>query len=185
MTDIDELDRIWRDGLASAAEDVVATPDPQTRVAARVRHRRRTRRTMTTSIVVVLIAMVAIAATQLGHHSKQVRVAAKPPLIVQVVDAPHGNLQILFPGRPMTGYPPSVQLPSGVIRFEIHDLNPGHRLVIDGVPGFVADFETPGTITQDVRLNPGEYLMHCTIPGHEEAGESARLIVRDSPTTHT
>jgi hypothetical protein len=176
MTDIDELDRMWRDGLASAAEDVVATPNPQARVAARVQHRRRSRRTTTASVVVVLIAAVVIAVSQLGQHPKHLSVGAERPLIVQVTDAPNGNLQILFPGRPISN-PPIVPLPSGVIRFEIRGLAPGHRLVIDGVPGFVVDFEAPGTITKDVRLNPGEYLMHCTIPGHAEAGERALLDV--------
>jgi hypothetical protein len=177
MNDIDELDEMWRTGLAGAAHDVVSTVNPQARVAARVKHRRRSRWARTASVAVLLLAAALGTATHLGGHAQHVRVAAEQPSIIQVTDAPAGTLQILFPGRLTAGNPPRVLLPSGVVRFEIRGLTAGHRLVIDGAPGFVANFQTPSTITKEVQLDPGEYLMHCTIPGHAEAGEEAILDV--------
>lgn len=60
----------------------------------------------------------------------------------------------------------------------VHADGMGHVLVLDGVPGFKADFDgSTTTITQNVRLAPGHYLMHCIIPGHTQAGEEAVIVV--------
>ena len=182
MNSTDELDGIWRDGLSAAASELVIADDPRARVAERVRHRRRSRRTGTAVILVVLSAAAILAVAQIGHQGRHPGVAARPNptvrAIVEVDDAPGNQLTIVFPGRVVSGNPPSIELPTGLIRFKIHG-STGHRLVIDGVPGFVADFSAsdPPPITEDVRLNPGEYLMHCTIPGHAEANEEMLLKV--------
>jgi hypothetical protein len=183
MTSTDELDGIWRDGLSTAASELDIADDPRTQVAERVRHRRRSRRTATAVTLVVLSAVAVLAVAQIGKQGTHAGVAARPNstigAVVEVDDAPGNRLTIAFPGRVVSGSPPSIALPSGLIRFKIHRLSPGHRLVIDGIPGFVVDFSVsaPTTVTEDVHLNPGEYLMHCTIPGHAEAGEEMRLKV--------
>jgi hypothetical protein len=183
MNSTDELDGIWRNGLSAAASELDLADDPRTQVAERVRHRRRSRRTATAITLVVLSTAAVLAVGQIGKQGTHAGVAARPNptvrAVVEVDDAPGNQLTIVFPGRVVSGNPPSIRLPSGLIRFKIHG-TPGHRLVIDGIPGFVADFSAlraPTTLTEDARLNPGEYLMHCTIPGHAEAGEEMRLKV--------
>jgi hypothetical protein len=183
MTSTDELDGIWHDGLSAAENELVIAHDPHARVAERVRHRRRSRRTGTAVTLVVLSAAAVLAIAQIGRQGTHAGVAARPDptvrAVVEVDDAPGNLLTIVFPGRVVSGNPPSIRLPSGLIRFKIHG-TPGHRLVIDGMPGFVADFSAlraPTTLTEDARLNPGEYLMHCTIPGHAEANEEMLLKV--------
>ena len=183
MNSTDELDGIWRDGLYAAASELDIADDPRTQVAERVRHRRRSRRTATAVTLVVLSVAAVLAVAQIGKPVTHSGVSARPNptvrAVVEVDDAPGNQLTITFPGRVVSGNPPSIALPSGLIRFKIHALTPGHRLVIDGIPDFVADFSVsaPTTVTEDVQLNPGEYLMHCTIPGHAEAGEEMRLKV--------
>ncbi|MDP9336101.1 MAG: hypothetical protein M3Q30_22710 [Actinomycetota bacterium] len=182
MTSSDELDGTWRDGLSAAASELVIADDPRTRVAERVRRRRRSRRTRTAVTLVVLSAAAVLAVAQMGHQGTHPGVAAGPGAtvraVVEVDDAPGNQLTIVFPGRVVSGNPPSIRLPSGLIRFKIQG-SAGHTLVIDGIPGFVADFSPSGptTLTEDVRLNPGEYLMHCAVPGHAEAGEEMLLKV--------
>jgi hypothetical protein len=182
MTSTDQLDGIWRDGLTATASQLVIADDPRTRVAERVRHRRRSRRTATAVTLVALSAAAVLAVAQMGHQGTHPVVAARPNptvrAVVEVDDAPGHQLTIVFPGRVVSGNPPSIALPSGLIRFKIHG-TPGHRLAIDGIPGFVANFSPSGTttLTEDARLNPGEYLMHCTIPGHAELGEEMLLKV--------
>ena len=181
MNDVEEIDRAWRDGLASVAEDFVSTPNPRVRVAAHVKRRRRSRVAVVATVSIALAAAVVVTFGGLGSHSTRVRVVSPPDAVaavVQVDDAPGARFALAFPGRKTVGNPPSVALPSGLIRFVIHGLTPGHQLVIDGVPDFVADFERAGTIVQEVRLNPGDYLMHCAVPGHKDAGEETLLVVR-------
>lgn len=191
MSDVEELDGMWRDGLAAAA--VHPAPDERARIAARVRHRRRARRTMTAGGAAALTAAAVVGVVQIGHGSTDVRVATHgttmtttpeaqtgpvvPNAVVQVNEAPGNQLVIFFPGR-AGGDRSSVTLPSGLIRFEIHELGAGHELRIDGVPGFDAVIDKVGaTITRDVRLTPGTYVMYCAIPGHRAAGEGVRLVV--------
>jgi hypothetical protein len=182
MNSTDELDRIWRDGLTAAASELVITGDPKARVVQRARHRRRARRAGTAVGLVVLSGSALAAVSQIGHDHTRTGVASQPgatiSAVVQVEDAPNGRLTIEFPGRATSGAPAALSLPSGLIRFEISG-TPGHDLVIDGVSGVVADFTPSGptTITRDVQLAPGEYLMHCIVPGHAEAGEEVTLRV--------
>lgn len=181
MNSTDELDRIWRDGLTAAASDLVISGDPKARVVRRARHRRRVRRAGTAVGLVLLSGSALVAVSQIGHDHTRTGVATQPgatiTTVVHVEDAPSGRLTIEFPGRTEVG-DASLALPSGLVRFEISGA-PGHELVIDGVSGRVADFAptAPGTITRDVQLDPGEYLMHCIVPGHTEAGEEVTLRV--------
>jgi hypothetical protein len=187
MTEIEDVDQIWRAGLATAADALGPAGDVRARVAARVRHRQRSRRAVSAGAVAALMATTVVAVAELHHDDGRVRVAIAPttttvPVIravVQVNDAPGGALTMEFPGRTVTGNPPTISLPSGVIRFVVHDVSPGHDLVIDGIPAFNIDLATAGeTITKDVQLDPGVYDLHCAIPGHEDAGEKILLVVR-------
>jgi hypothetical protein len=187
MTSTDELDRLWRDGLATLADQLnpPMTADPEQRVAIRLRRRRRIRTATKLSVVVALIAVAAIIGAALTRGSDHAsRITSRPPPVpvttVAVVDAPGGALSIAFPGRD-PGYPPVIHLPSGLIRFRVSSEGAGHELVLDGPSGFHVDLlrnvSTASSRTTDVELAPGRYLMHCLIPGHTEAGEEATVTV--------
>ncbi len=182
MTSADDLDRIWREGLTLAASELVVRDDPRARTATRVQRRRRSRR-IKTAVAAIAFSVAAIGATaHFDDHVSHGRVASRPPTTVQasvsIDDAPGNQLAITFPGRTVSGNPPSVTLPAGIIHFEIHG-TPAHQLVIDGVPDFTATFAgtASSTVTENVRLQPGRYSLHCTIPGHAAAGEQAILTV--------
>jgi len=180
MNDVDELDRVWREGLATLAADLDPVADPHARVCTRVHHRRRSRIAVIAVVSIALIVAVVVAFAPGGSHSR-VRVESPAPdviaAVVQVTDAPGGRFAISFPGRATIGNPPEVQVPSGLIRLEIHSSVPGHHVVLDGFPDVVANFEHAGTIVREVRLVPGSYFLHCSVPGHTEAGERAMLDV--------
>jgi hypothetical protein len=181
VSDEDEfVDRIWRDGLASAAAGLEVTTDPRARVAARVRHRRRRRRGMSAGFAAVMGAAALAGVVQLGRPDDRTRIATRTAVqaVVRVNEAPGGALRIDLPGRRPTGNPASITLPSGLIRFEFYDSSPGHLLRIEGVPGFEVEMYTAGeTITRDVRLEPGTYVLYCAVAGHREAGEAVRIVV--------
>jgi hypothetical protein len=181
MNDVDELDRIWRDGLASVAEELGSTSDPRVRVHARVQRRRRSRHAVVALVSIALVVSLVLAFSAFNGHSSRTRISNPPldavPTLVFVTDAPGGTLSLSFRHQVPSEKPFAVTLPSGVARFVIHG-RAGHQLVSDGVPGFVANFEHTGIIVRDVRLAPGEYLMHCAVPGHAEAGEEAIFIVQ-------
>ncbi|HEX3866995.1 MAG TPA: hypothetical protein VHV78_09590 [Gemmatimonadaceae bacterium] len=156
--------------------------DPTVRVAERVRRRRRLRLVRRwigiTAVGVVIVLGVSLAR---ARSSQRVDVATSPPVaVVRVEVLGEGALTIRFPGRATSGQPPRVELPRGVIRFEVKSLGGTETIVVDGVPKFVATVTPPvhGTVTQTVRIAPGTYLMHSAIPGHTEAGEEAVLIVK-------
>ena len=187
MTNVDDLDRIWRDGLVTAAEEFSGPGDVRTRVAARVRHRRRSRRAMSAGAAALLVGTAGVGVGALHRDDRRAGVAtvplttapatAAPVAVVQVDEAPGNALKIAFPGR-VLGDPPSVSLPSGLIRFEIHVGGAGHVLRIEGVPGFEVDASVEGeTIVKDIDLAPGTYVMYCAIPGHRDAGEQMILVV--------
>jgi hypothetical protein len=182
VADIDELDRIWREGLSAA--DAVTAPisDPTVRVAERVRRRRRLRRIRRwVGVAVVCVVIVLGVSLARAGSPQRVDVATSSPVTVVRVDVlVGGQLTILFPGRATSGQPSRVELAHGVIRFEVQSRTGSDRIVIDGVPKFVATVYPPlhGTVTQTVRIAPGTYLMHSTILGHTEAGEKAVLVVK-------
>jgi hypothetical protein len=183
MTDTGELDRIWREGLASAADATSPITDPTARVAERVHRRRRAHTTRTAVGVAATVAVIVIAVSfARGRHSGEV--ATAPPVAVVRVDVlVGGQLTIQFPGRAVSGQPPHVNLPHGVIRFEVRSGNgAADHLVIDGVPKFAATVATVASphdvVTEAVRMAPGRYLMHSTLSGHAEAGEKAVLVVK-------
>jgi hypothetical protein len=177
MSDIDELDRIWREGLVSADAAMTPITDPTTRVAERVRRRRRVRMTLR-GVGVAVVGIAIVLAMSLSRSPQRDHFATSPPLVRVAVVV--GDLNIHFPGRPVSGRPPQVELPNGVIRFDVRTTGASDRLVINGVPGFVALVGPFGhdTVTVTVRLAPGRYLMHSTILGHTEAGEEVILIVK-------
>jgi hypothetical protein len=179
MTDIDELDRIWREGLASAADAMSPATDPTARVTERIRRRRRARATLT-AISVVATALVIVIAVSFARDRHSGEVAMAPPVaVVRVEVLVGGQLTIQFPGRAVSGQPPHVDLPHGVIRFEVRSGCCADRLVIDGVPKFAAVVGSAhDVVTEIVRMAPGRYLMHSTLPGHAEAGENAVIIVK-------
>jgi hypothetical protein len=186
MTNDDDLDRMWRDGLTTAADGLGATTGVRSRVAARVRRRRYRRRAASAGAIAALTATTVVGVAELRSGSTRVQVTtpdttAPPvvPTVVQVNDAPGGALKIAFPGHDL-GNPASITLPSGDVRFVVHGDSAGHVLRIDGAPGFEANFTVAGeTITRDVQLVPGHvYDMYCAIPGHRDAGESVIIVAR-------
>jgi len=181
MTSADELDQLWRDGLAVLAEEFNTPTDPEPRVALRLRRRRRVRNATKLTAVVASIAVAAITIAALARGSDhRTRVTSPPSPVpvatVAVEDAPGGSLRITFPGRE-TGLP--LRLPSGLVRFHVVSGAAGHELVLDGPSGFRVQLSSPSTRTSttDVQLAPGQYLMHCIVPGHTEAGEQAAITV--------
>jgi hypothetical protein len=181
MTDTDELDRIWREGLGHLAAPTMPISDPASAVGARMRRRHRARvGVLATAAVVLGASMLGVVLT--SRRSTETVVYTGPatlprPLVVDVVDAARGNLTISFPGRKVSGSPPHVNLPAGLIQFDIATLTAGHSLALDGVPGFAATPQTIGTVIRTVQLRPGVYALHCLIPGHTEAGEEMLLDV--------
>ena len=181
MTDTDELDRIWREGLGHLATPTTPIFDPASAVGARMRRRHQSR------VGVIATATVVLAASILGvvltsRRSTETVVHTGPttlprPLVVEVVDGAGGKLTIAFPGRKVSGSPPHANLPAGLIQFDITTLTAGHSLALDGVPGFAATPQTIGTVTRTVQLRPGVYALHCLVPGHTEAGEEILLDV--------
>jgi hypothetical protein len=186
MTTDDDLDRIWRDGLTTAADGLGATTGVRSRVAAHVRRRRHRRRAASAGAIAALTATTVVGVAELRSGNTRVQVATTDtttppvvPTVVQLNDAPGGALNIEFPGNEL-GYPPSITLPSGDVRFVIHGESAGHVLRIDGDDNFEANITVAGeTITRDVQLAPGRvYVMYCAIPGHRDAGESVIIVAR-------
>jgi hypothetical protein len=185
MTDVDELDRIWTDGLSSAAETIVVPPDPGARVAGRVRHRRRVRRARVGVAVGALVVVVTVGVVAVSRPDRVAVVAPGPTVppapvpraVVRIIDAPGGALKFTIPGRDL-GNPPSLTLPAGLIRFVIHGNAPGHDLRIEGVPYFEANFGAGAAmVATQVQLAPGDYVLYCAIPGHRAAGEELPIHV--------
>jgi hypothetical protein len=181
MTDTDELDRIWREGLGHLAAPTTPISDPASAVGARMRRRHQSRVAVLATATVVLAASI-FGVVLTSRRSTETVVHTGPvifprPLVVNVVDAARGNLTISFPGRKVSGSPPQVNLPAGLIQFDIATLTAGHSLAIDGVPGFAATPQTVGTVIRTVQLRPGVYALHCVVPGHTEAGEEILLDV--------
>ena len=182
MTDTDELDRIWREGLGHLAAPTTPISDPATAVGTRLRRRSRSRVSVLATATVVFAASIAGVVALTSRRSTVTIVHTPPasiprPLVVDVVDAAGGNLTISFPGRKVSGSPPHVNLPAGLIQFDVTALTAGHSLALDGVPGFAATPQTIGTVTRTVQLRPGVYALHCLVPGHTEAGEEMLLDV--------
>jgi hypothetical protein len=178
MTDTDELDRIWREVLSSAADAMLPVTDPTPRVASRVRRRRRARTTRA-AIGVAVTVMAVVVAVSFARDRQRGDVATAPPVTVVRVDVlVDGQLTIQFPGRAVSGQPPHVDLPHGVIRFEVRTGGAADGLSIDGVPKFAVIVDSiHEVVTETVRIPPGRYLMHSTLAGHAEAGEEAVLVV--------
>jgi hypothetical protein len=106
--------------------------------------------------------------TLLEVAAPPVEPAGVPVASVSVVATPELTLRAM----PLT-------VPAGVIEIEYSTEGGTHTLVIDGAPGFRLAVPNGDSLKQigRVRLAPGEYLLHCVIPGHEEAGERVTLTV--------
>jgi hypothetical protein len=181
MADVDELDRIWREGLFAVDASMTPIADPTVRVAERVRRRRRLRLVRRWLGVTVVGLVIVFGVSFVRARSPQrVEVAtSRPVAVVRVEVEGEGALTIRFPGRATSGNPPRIELPQGVIRFEVETPAGIETIVIDGVPKFAATVDpVHRTVTQTVRIAPGTYLMHSAIPGHTEAGEEAVLVVK-------
>jgi hypothetical protein len=183
MTDTDELDRIWREGLGHLAAPTTPISDPASAVGARARQRHQSRIGVLATAAVVIAVSIAGVLVVAGRRSTETIVPARSPtsiprrLVVDVIDAARGNLAISFPGRKVSGSPPHVNLPAGLTQLKITTLTAGHSLVLDGVPAFAATPQAIGTVIRTVQLVPGVYALHCIVPGHTEAGEEMLLDV--------
>ena len=191
MIDIDEIDNLWRDALASAATDAPPVDDPRPRVARRVQHNRRVRTFVNSSVAVViagaLVVAIGVLVDRPDRHPAPLAGTTQTTVVavttVRVVDATGGSLSISFPGQPSETIPPQITVPAGPVNFVIDLDAAGHTLVLDGVPEFTAvnadaSLTTPVTVTREVTLAPGRYLLHCLTLGHTEAGEEAMVIVQ-------
>lgn len=52
-----------------------------------------------------------------------------------------------------------------------------HNMEIEGVPGFVIEAQAGQSASGTVDVDPGDYVIFCSIPGHREAGMEGTLIV--------
>jgi hypothetical protein len=183
VNETDELDRIWRDGLRHLALPT-ARNDDEAPMVTPTADRRTYARLAGSVTVAVLIAAMLVGVLTLGRHRDATRAGppattvAVQPVVVDVVDAPGNTLTLSLPGRTVSGQPPHVELPAGLIEFRIEMQSAGHVLEIDGVPDFAPTPMTVGTVTRTVRLTRGIYRLYCAIPGHAEVGEQMLLDVR-------
>lgn len=177
----DDIDQTWRDGFARMPR--VSAEDAPARVEARLTHRQHVRRTRQAVAAVLAVVVVGGGIASL-RRSQTTNVGTRGPITrVTVDDGRDGKLRITFPGRQIGDGPQHVILPAGRVVFTVHYLGT-HNLVLRGVPGFRAQYPNghnpPQTVRTSVTLRPGRYLLYCTIPGHQTAGEVAVIVVQDA-----
>jgi hypothetical protein len=178
MADIEELDRIWREGLSSAAETMTPLTDPTAHVARRIRRRRRAC-TVFTTVGVAVTVLVIVLTVSVARDAQRDDFATGSPVVVRVEVLVDNTLRIQFPGRPVSGQPPHVEIPHGLIRFEVRSPSGGSdHIIIRGVPEFDVVVSGQETVTEVVRIPRGRYVMYSAIPGHAEAGETVVLVVK-------
>jgi plastocyanin len=69
-------------------------------------------------------------------------------------------------------------VPAGIVRINYINRGGTHTLVFDNpsLSGF--QLAVPqGPASGKVQLQPGTYIIYCTIPGHRQAGEQATITV--------
>jgi plastocyanin len=180
----DDIDQAWRDGLTHLR--VVPITNGEERVEARLARRRRARRMRTSlaTLLAVLVVLGVIGVIARPRPTRAQHVTTTGPVThVTVDDGVAGTLSIRFPGRQTGDGPQRVVLPAGRVQFTIHYYFT-HNLVLRGVPDFRGSIprgkRSPYTVKTTVTLRPGRYLLYCTIPGHQTAGEVAWIVVRDA-----
>lgn len=183
MTQTDELDRIWREGLERLGFSRVESVDVASSVARALGRRRAQRRifVMIAATAVLALGTIAVVFSMNSRDSTATLAgrSAPRPVVVDVVDTPGGALALTFPGRVASGQPPHIDLPAGLIEFRIDVRAPGHELGLEGVAAFApTPIAARGVVTRTVRLAPGVYRLYCAIPGHADAGEQMLFDVR-------
>ncbi|HEV7524541.1 MAG TPA: hypothetical protein VGP92_06220 [Acidimicrobiia bacterium] len=180
MTETDEVDRIWREGLKRLAPDTTPMVDAEALVDAGSRRSRARVTIAAAAILVVCSGAVAVVLTRHDPATVVRGIDRPPPVVVDLVDAPNGALTIAVPGK-VSGHqrqPPQIVLRAGLVEFHIELRSTGHELRLEGVAGFAPVHGPPGVATRIVQLHPGIYRLYCMLPGHAEAGEQIFLDVR-------
>jgi hypothetical protein len=168
MLDDADLDARWRTGLEAAAEPG-ETMAAESRVSHRIARHRRTRVATTVCALAVVGALViGVVIAFAVDDTTKVRTATPPVATIAVVAEPDLTLSLS-----------RTVVPAGIIEVDYSTNGGTHTLVIDGVPGF--QLSVPGSSAEHdvgrVRLEPGQYVLQCIIPGHQAAGERVTLTV--------
>lgn len=170
MNDMDTIDRAWRDGFEHSAP-AIDNAGVRNRVDRRVVKRRHRR--VAGRVVLAVCALLLIAGTSLALRPKSKAEPAAPVHKVAVVDAPSGNLSIVFSSTGSS----QIALAPGSYAFEVTNGSPGHELSLEGT-GFTVEHASPRGETLVAKLAPGTYRLDCVIPRHAAAGESATIVVK-------
>lgn len=54
-----------------------------------------------------------------------------------------------------------------------------HNMVIEGEPGFLLEAAAGGNATDVVELQPGVWVLYCSVPGHRASGMELAITVQD------
>lgn len=120
-------------------------------------------------LVLVLAGTVGAEAIQEGRETRPKAPDLGPPDIT--ITAGPG---LTFQEKLLKSHPGRI-----VIQYVDADTIP-HELLFDGIDGFKLRVNSKGeTAKGAVKLDPGNYLYYCDIPGHEEAGMAGFLVVSE------
>ena len=118
------------------------------------------------AVSVFALFMVAVVGVRSGSSDTTAVSAAAAPVPVALSE--------------FTVSPASITVPLGGSLAVTNNGTVTHNLAITGSPLKVADLAPGATAALDVSsLEPGEYEVFCTIPGHKDSGMSAKLVVTD------
>jgi plastocyanin len=74
--------------------------------------------------------------------------------------------------------PDRLVVPAGIVEFRLHDVRAGQHTFAIGTTTALIEVNNAGQVgSAKVRLAPGTYTFHCTVPGHREAGMEGTLVV--------
>ena len=171
MSDMDTIDRAWRDGFERGAP-TIENAGARERVDHRVGVRRRRRAVGRVAAGVCAVVLVAGGTFALRPKAKAEQPVGQVQKIA-VVDAPNGNLSIVFPSTGTS----SIHLKPGRYEFDITAGGPGHAVGFADA-GAEVQLERKGAVVPlFVTLKPGPHELRCSIPGHSDAGEQATVFV--------